>query len=141
MSIIESLYQYFLDCPLLDGRNINVDYLPAEEQEYSIEPTPAAPIIKQYTNGDSIRQYQFIFGSREYYSENVRENLNNNSFYEQFSDWVQKQSRNGVLPKLPEKMSAISMETLTQGYLYYGDTENAKYQIQCKLTYYQEKGE
>lgn len=140
MSIIESLYRYFLDCPLLDGKNINIDYLPADQKEYSIEPTPVTPIIKQYTNGSSIRQYQFIFGSREFYSPDVLENLANSSFYEQFAGWLEQQSRAGKLPVLPDGRSPMSMEALTPGYLFYGDTSNAKYQIQCKLTYYQERG-
>ena len=139
MSIIESLHQYFLDCPLLDGQRINIDFLPADQKEYSIEPTPAEPIVKRYTDGSSIRQYQFIFGSREFYSADILENLSNSSFYEQFSEWLEAQTKTGNLPTLPDGMQAQAIEALTQGYSFYQDTSNARYQIQCKLTYY--KGE
>jgi hypothetical protein len=138
MSIIESLYQYFLSCPLLSDHRINIDFLPADQKEYSIEPSPSETIVKRYTDGSSIRQYQFLFSSREFYSSDIIENLKNSSFYEQFSNWIEKESRTGNLPVLPDGMQAQSIEALTQGYTYYQDTSNARYQIQCKLTYFQQ---
>ena len=46
-TIIQSLRDYFLTCPLMGDSAINVDYLPeGPEVEYSIDTTPATEIVK-----------------------------------------------------------------------------------------------
>ena len=68
MTIIERLNQFFLNCPLLQEGKIKFNYLPADEREYSIDGIPATQIIKQYLDGSSIRQYQFVFRTQAYHS-------------------------------------------------------------------------
>ena len=58
-SIIGALRDYFLSCPLLGDKPLNIDYLPERGLEYSIDTTPATEIVKRYTDGSSIRQYLF----------------------------------------------------------------------------------
>ena len=53
-----------------------------EAVEYVIETGIASPIVQNYIDGSSIRQYQFNFGSREYYSLDRVENIQNSTFYE-----------------------------------------------------------
>ena len=137
--IIDKIREYFLQCPLLDElARLNVDYLGVEPVEYTIDSQPTAPIIKQYTDGGTTKQYTFVFGSREYYGADVLQNIENSGFFEKFAEWVEEQSKKGNLPELEGNKQAISMEVLTSGYLFSASEDNARYQIQMRLIYYEE---
>lgn len=141
MTIIESLSEYFADCPILRGGQIRVDYLgenPAD-RTVTIDAVPCSPIIRQYADGGTLRQYLFIVGSREYYSEDIFQNLVNNGLYEDLSAWIERQSRDGVFPQLDGGRICQSIEALSTAYLLEENplSNNARYQIQCRITYTQ----
>lgn len=131
-SIIAALRTYFCECPLLKKGRIGVDYLGALATEYSINPEACTPIIKQYTDGSTLRQYQFSFMSVEYYSADAVENIENSGFYEAFADWMEQQDMKGDLPDVP---GIQSMEVLSSAYLFAADEQTARYLIQCRITY------
>ncbi len=139
MSIIESIREYMSECPLLSEGNINVDFLGSENIEYSIETVPCEPVIKYYVGGSSLRQYEFIIASREFYGTDVVQNIQNSAFYEKLAEWIENNSRNKILPVLEnEKQSAQKLEILTHGALISEDAKTAVYQIQLRLVYIQE---
>lgn len=136
--IIESIRNYFLSCPLIDEESkINVDYLGIEAVEYTIDSVPAEKVIKTYVGGDTLNQYVFVFGSREYYGSDTLQNIENSGFYENFSKWIKEQSKLGNLPILTGNKNSIKMEVLTSGYLFDITESLARYQIQIRLVYYE----
>lgn len=137
-SIIEGIEKYFLNCDVLKDGCLRVDFLGDSPVEYAIEVLPCDPVLKRYTNRDTVRQYLFTFGSREYYSQERLQNIENSAFYERFSDWVEEQSQAGNMPELPEGMEAQELKALSSGYLFDGSMSNARYQIQLQLKYYKE---
>ena len=140
--IIESIKNYIANCPLLEGfKRLCVDYLPEATDTYSIEGIPAQTIIRNYVDGSTERQFVFVFAARLFYSEEIRNNIENSGFYEQFADWLEEQSEAGILPELPEGKTASKIEAMSSGYLFdiSGDLSNARYQIQCRLIYDEEK--
>nr|WP_317412968.1 hypothetical protein [uncultured Solibaculum sp.] len=139
MTIIESLYHYLDACPLLQDRMLYVDYLGPDPVSYVIDVEPATAIVKRYTNGDTIRQYLFTFGTRDYYSQDVMERIDSSGFFEEFSDWLETQNNQRNLPQLPEGKESRSIGALSTGYLYDEETNTARYQIQCGLTYFQRR--
>ena len=137
--IIDKIREYFLQCPLLDEpARLNVDYLGVEPVEYTIDSQPTTPVLKRYTDGGALKQYTFVFGSREYYGADVLQNIENSGFFEKFAEWVEEQSEKGNLPELGDNKKAISMEVLTSGYLFGASEDSARYQIQCRLIYYED---
>lgn len=138
MTIIESIREFILPCPLLKDGCLNVDYLGDEPTQYSIEGSPVSAEIKRYSDGGALKQYNFIFSSKEFYGDDVLSNLENNGFYEQFAEWMKQQSKNKNFPKLDGKKSPVSIEALSNGCLMDGYTGQAKYQIQCGFIYYEE---
>lgn len=142
MTIAEGLYQYFSACPLLaPDRRLNLDFLPADQREYSISMIPSTPVVKRYLDGSSRRQQLFYFGSSEFWDQTTLQAFENSGFYEAFSDWIEKQNRKRIFPKLPDGTKPERLECLTTGYLHSReDGGNAKYQIQCRITYFK-KGE
>lgn len=79
-SILEGIVEHIATCPLLQDGVFRVDALGDQAVEYTIETGIFDPVIKRYINGDEVRQYQFNFGSREYYSMDRIQNIQNSAF-------------------------------------------------------------
>lgn len=137
-SIIDALEKYFIGCELLKDGALRVDYLGEKPVEYTIEVLPCEPVVKRYLGGSTVRQYLFAFGSREYYSQERLQNIQNSAFYERLADWVETRSMSGILPELPDGMEAQKLEVVSSGYLFDGSMTNARYQIQLRLLYFKE---
>ena len=134
--MISKIRQYFFDLGIIDeNSNINVDFLSNEPIEYVIEPIPVEPIIRPYRDGGSLRQFVFQFGSREYFGADVIQNMANTEFYEDFSALIEDNNRKGVLPKID---GIQSIECLSNGTINEDNTDNAKYVIQMRITYYKD---
>ena len=137
-SIIDALEKYFIGCELLKDGALRVDYLGEKSVEYTIEVLPCDPVVKRYLGGSTVRQYLFAFGSREFYSQERLQNIQNSAFYELLADWVETRSMSGILPELPDGMEAQQLEVVSSGYLFDGSMTNARYQIQLRLLYFKE---
>lgn len=137
-SVLEGVTEYFLRCPLLKDGVFRVDALGPDPVEYTIETGIFDPVIQRYVDGSSERQYQFQFGSREFYSMDRVQNIENSTFYEKFADWVEMKSNEGELPELPKGMHAEELEVLSPGYIFDGAMKNARYQISLRLVYFKE---
>lgn len=132
--MISKIRQYFFDLGIIDeNSNINVDFLSNKPIEYVIEPMPVEPVIRQYADGSSLRQFVFQFGSREYFGADVIQNMRNTEFYEDFSELIEDNNKKGVLPKID---GIQSIECLNNGTINEDNTDNAKYVIQMRITYY-----
>lgn len=143
-TIIESVRNYIKTCPYLkefedEIVKVNVDKLEEESTVYSINESVFDPILKRYIDGSSERQFVFVFASRESYGKDVIENINNIGFYEDFADWLDNNSKQGILPSLGEGKQALSIQAITNGYAFQTDIEKAQYQIQIQLKYFQER--
>lgn len=138
--IIKSIRDYMRNLKCLDTFNnvikVNVNFLDDEIDTYSIEEVPIEPIIKKYVNGDSIRQYAFIFTSREPYGPEVLQNIDNSGFYEKLADEIEKNNYNDILPELDKGLEPISIEVTSTGYAFAVTESKAQFQIQLKLKYF-----
>ena len=110
-----------------------MDALGSEPVEYALETGMTSPVVRTYVDGSSIRQYQFNFNSREAYSMDRILAIQNESFYEDFCNWVEEQSMIGNLPEMPEALTV-----LTPGFMLDATMENAFYQVQLQLQYFKE---
>lgn len=139
--IINAIKEYIEKCPYLSefSRGININFLDDEISSYSIETIPINPIIKRYVDGSSIRQYLFLFCSKESYGQEVLQNIQNSGFFEKFTLWIEENNKQGILPNLNDGQEAIKIEVLTTGYPFQTDVDRARYQIQLKLEYFQKE--
>ena len=134
--MVDKIRTYLFELGIIDeNSNINVDYLSNEPIQYVIEPIPVEPIIKAYKDGGSLRQFVFQFGSREYFGADVIQNMKNTEFYEDFSALIEDNNKKGVLPKIK---GIQSIECLNNGTINEDNTDNAKYVIQMRITYYKD---
>ncbi len=124
-------------CDLLDGDKLNVDFLPDELATYSVDVVPVTPILKRYLDGSSRRQFLFVLSTRTYYGTLYRQQLDNLAFFEDFEEWLDAQNRIKNFPDLGDGRVGQKLEVTTSGYAFAPQTDSARYQIQCKLTYIQ----
>lgn len=141
--IIDSIRNYIRKCPYLNkfegAVRVNVNYLDNNATSYSIEETPTNPLVKQYLNGDSLNEYKFIFCSREFYSSDVLQNINNSGFYEEFANWIYSQNLNRNFPILDKNCECIEIKTISSGYAFQVAEDKARYQIELSIKYYKKK--
>lgn len=143
MSIAAKVKNLIETCPFLEEFGqatfpvVNQNLLEEDPTAYSIEETPADPIIKRYANGDTVRQYVFSLCSREMYGP--AENERTTEFYEKFADWLEECTRDGVLPELTGKLQSKSLEATTSGYLYGNEGTSCQYRIQCRFIYFKRR--
>lgn len=137
-TIAESIRNYIMDCPDLKDGCLLVDFLGDKAVEYTIEPIPCDPVVKKYTDGSCIKQFLFIFASREYFSEDVNLCLDNLGFYEKFEAWIELQNDEGIFPELDGEREPFSLEIVTKGYAFSAEADTARYQIQLRLLYEEE---
>ena len=141
--IIDSLRNYIRTCPHLDAFNnairVNVNYLSPDADTYSIDEIPIEPVVKQYINGDSIRQYTFIFTSREPYGADVLQNIDNSGFYEKFAEWIETQNNNEIFPVLGPGLEPLEIMVTSTGYAFAVTEDTAQFQIQLRLKYFKKE--
>ena len=138
MTIIESVTKFIMSCPFLtELAKVNVDFLPADPDTYSVEEVPSETIRKRYLDGSSERQFLFTFAARLNYSDEVRNNINNSGFFEDFEDWLEECTEKEFFPELKDGLTPLKIEAISSGYLFdvSGDLSNSRYQIQCRLIY------
>lgn len=133
--IIKAIREYIEKCPYLHDGKIGVDYLENEEMAYSIEPSPVSPMEANFIDDTGIKQFGFILASRESYGQETIQNMVNTEFYEDFSNWIEENNFNGVLPDIK---GIETIECLSTGYAYQTGIDTARYQIQLRVTYYKE---
>ena len=138
MTIIESVKNFILTCPHLDElARVNVDFLPERADTYSIEEVPSQTVIRRYLDGSSERQFLFVFAARLSYSDEIRNNIDNSGFFEDFENWLEDCTKKEIFPQMKEGLTPSKIEAISSGYLFdiSGDLTKSRYQIQCRLIY------
>lgn len=138
--IIESIRDYMRNLECLDTFNnairVNINYLEENTDTYSIEEVPVEPVVKKYINGDSIRQYAFIFTSREPYGADVLTNIDNSGFYEKLADEIERNNYNEIFPLLDDGLEPLEIKVTSTGYAFAVTEDTAQYQINLRLKYF-----
>ncbi len=140
MSIINAVREFIQEsCPYLEEFDglfpvVNLDMLPENPASYSIESIPSEPIVKRYTNGDSVRKITFHLCSREFYNEKA--NADTSEFYEKFSDWLEECNKQKNLPALEGGMRPLKFIVNTGGYADDATGTLSQYRIQCEFRYF-----
>lgn len=133
--IIEAVREFIMKFPELKDGALLVDFLENSPITYTVEPVPCNPVCRKFIDGSCEKQFLFLFASREAYSDDINQCIENLAFYENFADWIYEQNNNRNFPVLSGNRTVTELEILTGGYQLYADTNTARYQIQMRLTY------
>ena len=139
MKVIEAIRDYISNCPALETFNINVNYLEDDYDSFSIEETPCDPVVKRYIDGSMMKQCQFVFTSKEPYSADVIGNIDNSNFYEEFSNWIETNNKEGIFPSLEEGLEPTQIKVISSPYVITTEEDKSIYQVQLNLIYLKER--
>ena len=132
--VIECIRDFVMTFPELKDGCFMIDYLSKDPVEYVVEAVPCDRIFKKYTDGGCIKQFLFIFASREAYSADVNKQIENSAFYEHFENWILAAAPE-TLSQFLDGRNPFQLDVLTSGYLFDADYNTARYQIQLRLLY------
>ena len=132
--VIECIRDFVMTFPELKDGCFMIDYLSKDPVEYVVEAVPCDRIFKKYTDGGCIKQFLFIFASREAYSADVNKQIENSAFYEHFENWILAAAPE-MLSQFLDGRNPFRLDVLTSGYLFDADYNTARYQIQLRLLY------
>lgn len=137
MKIIESIRNYIgnLDCMKTFKNAINTNFLDGEIDSFSIEEIPCNPIVNKYLDGSTKRQFQFAFCSREPYGQEIIQQIENSSFYEDFSNEIESKNNQGILPIGTDGIEPIGIEITSSAYVVTTEEDTAMYQINLNFKY------
>lgn len=138
--MIEKIREYIEECPYLDEfTKINVNYLKDNVKAYSInEVVGYNPVVYEDLCGNKEMQFQFTFDAKLYWNEESQNNIDNSIFFEKFRDWLEKNNYEEKYPKI-EGIEPISIQAITNGYIFITNADEAIYRISCKFTYYKRR--
>lgn len=139
-TIINTLNEYFLTCPFMSDKKINVESLPEKSFNYTIDTMPSTDFVKKYIGGSSKKQYAFIISSVNEHELDQLQSIANSGFFEELSDWLENQSKRKNLPSLPKGKRPLKIEAQSTNYHFTSKPDKGRYQIQCRIIYF-EKGE
>lgn len=138
MSLISAVRMYLATYTgLKSGAPLWADYLGSKPTQYAVVPLAGGKIVEHYIDGSSLREFPFAFQSMESTADDL-ERLENNGFFEAFSDWLETQTEAGTLPTLAAGQTPELIEATGWGFLYeQSESDSGVYQVQCRLVYKQ----
>lgn len=132
--LIQSIKNFLDKCPCLAGYEINTGYLGENENSVSVAAENFEPVITQYVCGDYLKQFVFTLSMRASYGRAHAEDAL--AVLENTAVWLSE----GVLPEMNERQRFQYAEALTEPVLVSNGTDFSKYEMQCRVVYY-EKGD
>ena len=137
-TIIDGIRTWLKSHEGFSGERINVDFLPDDVKTYSVDSVPTKEVIKKYLDGSTLRQSLFCVSSREFYGEDIQQNVDTHAFYEELSVWLEKQCKKRSFPDIGDGRTVRSIEINSTAYPFVVDEHGtARYQIQLNMIYYQ----
>lgn len=136
MSIIESVKNYLKSCPCFEDKAININYLSPQSGSFSIDNVPKNPIIKRYSDGETLMQFCFLIAGRAAYDKDAEENLKISQFFEEFEGWIDSQNKAKNLPDLSDMgLLPTAIEVTKSGTVYDTARTSARFQTELRLLY------
>lgn len=141
MTVMECIQKWLKTYSGLSGR-LDVDFLDEEAETYSVDTIPCEEIIKRYKDGGTIRQFQFAVSSRRFYEQNIKQNLSNLQFFEDLAEWAENKARLRELPEMDKGRTPQKIVVTSSAYPFIvSEDGKARYQMQMRLEYYQERND
>ncbi len=116
----------------IEKYQININFLPNEIDNYSIDKIPVKTETSIFITDECICRDVYEFRSRTLYSTQVDDNLKNIGFYEKFEKKIKENNKKGLLPKID---GIESIECLNCGSLNDNETSTAVFSIQVQIEY------
>ena len=113
-------------------KELNIDFLSNEPDNYSLDKIPVAPQVEMWIIGNVIKRDVYSFRSRMNYSADIISNIENIGFYEIFERTIKEKDDKNELPDIP---GIQSIQCLNCGTMVNANTNTAEFDIQIQIEY------
>ena len=97
----------------------------------------SCPLATTLNNGDVVFSIEYLGADTGQMQFEVVQQAANSAFWDEFAEWVEKQSGRRNLPALSDGKKAEKVVCLSPGYIMSQDASSCRFQIQLQLQYYQ----
>lgn len=136
--MIGKIRKYLANCPSFDTlKAIGVDFLSKDARVASIDRTPISPTKEKSVLGTNVKQASFTLRVRLQHSDELKNQIDNSDFLEDFEDWIEEQNDIGNYPTLKKGKKVTNMYISSSNYLVSIDpnSRGAVYQVQIIIEY------
>ncbi len=140
MNLVESLKNYFNTYQGLQEETIFVNFLKEKGSSFSIIPSPTQPVTRYNIDGTYEKRFTFSLVGRFNYSQEIRMNIENSSFFQDLEEWLINNNEQDIYPDLGDGYRAFGISVISNGYLLgiSPDGKTGQYEIRFELQYEKE---
>lgn len=140
MNLVESLKNYFNTYQGLQEETIFVNFLKEKGSSFSIIPSPTQPVTRYNIDGTYEKRFTFSLVGRFNYSQEIRMNIENSSFFQELEEWLINNNEQDIYPDLGDGYRALGISVISNGYLLgiSPDGKTGQYEIRFELQYEKE---
>lgn len=140
MNLVESLKNYFNTYQGLQEETIFVNFLKEKGSSFSIIPSPTQPVTRYNIDGTYEKRFTFSLVGRFNYSQEIRMNIENSSFFQDLEEWLINNNEQDIYPDLGNGYRALGISVISNGYLLgiSPDGKTGQYEIRFELQYEKE---
>jgi len=136
--MIGAIRTYLTECPFFDNlKLIGVDFLSNDANVASIDRTPIKPLKSTQVTGTKVKQGSFTLRVKLNHSEELKNQIENSDFLEDFEDWLEEQSALCNFPKFKDNKKVTDIYVSSSNYLIAVEPtlRKAIYQVQIIVEY------
>lgn len=136
--MIGAIRDFLKTCPCFkELKEIGVDFLSNDANIASIDRTPIQPTKNTRISGNRIKQLSFTLRAKFNHTDEIKQQIENSNFLEDFEDWLEEQNDEENYPKFKKNKKVTDMYISSSNYLLAIDPtlRKAVYQVQIIIEY------
>lgn len=136
--MIGAIRTYLKPCPCFnDLKEMGIDFLSNDANVASIDRTPTQPLKNEKISGTKLKQASFTLKVKLNHSDELKQQIENSDFLEDFEDWLEEQNDLKNFPKFKENKKVTKIYVSSSNYLFAIEPtlRKAVYQVQIIVEY------
>ena len=137
---MEGIKEYIENLKCISTFRKAIGNLNSEDECFNIEGVNCNPIINNYLDGSSKRQFQFVFCTIEAYNNSIIKNIEKSNFYEELIMEIENKSIDEELRLFNDGIYTPEIQVISTPYIEETDGNLRIYKINMNLKYYKKRG-
>ena len=133
-SLLYSLREYFLSCPLLPSGAFGLQRLDSLFPASALLPRQEQQLVR-YLDGGTLHRFDFLICLRESHTACTADTLDSCARLEALGGWIRQQDRRRFLPFLTGGRQPLSLWPLGQTAGDEKEEKSIAWRLSCRLTY------
>lgn len=136
--MIGAIRTYLKSCSCFDNlKEMGIDFLSNDANVASIDRTPIQPLKGEKISGTKFKQASFTLRVKLNHSDELKQQIENSDFLEDFEDWLEEQNDIKNFPTFKDNKKVTKIYVSSSNYLLAIDStlRKAVYQVQIIVEY------